>query len=162
MGDESARDPHGAARRRPRPFGFPPEKRLRKRSDFLRVQSRGIRIHGRRFIFYLAPGATATARLGITVSKKVGHAVQRNHIKRRVREAFRQHPDLFPRPVDVVVIAKRDVEDFSYRAIEAELVDVVTRHFARQSARPAEGSGPRRGRGGPPPRPGRPPRDRGV
>jgi ribonuclease P protein component len=145
------------------PFSFPRSKRLRTRGDFLRARSRGDRIHGRRFIYYIAPGATSESRLGITVSKKVGNAVRRNQIKRRVREAFRLHPHLFPRPVDVIVIAKQDGGDFGYAEVRDELIDVITRYFA---GRGRDGRGGRAGRGarrrGPRARGDRDPRREGL
>ena len=51
--------------------------------------------------------STVPTRLGVTVTRKVGNAVQRNRIKRVVREVFRRNRDLFP-PADVVFVAKRD------------------------------------------------------
>jgi ribonuclease P protein component len=47
-----------------------------------------------------------TSRLGITVSRRVGNAVVRNRIKRRVREWFRREKDQFQTGVDLVVIAR--------------------------------------------------------
>jgi RNase P protein component len=53
---------------------------------------------------------------------------------------FRHHPEVFERPVDLVLIAKRDVDDFSFAHIEEEFTYVVPRYF-RASEPPA-----RRGR----------------
>lgn len=110
-------------------FSFPSAHRLTKRVEFLRTRDHGQRVWGRRFIYYIRPGQKRRTRLGITASKKVGKAVERNRIKRWVREVFRQNPELFPRPVDLVVIAKRGVEDFSYATIRDEFIDVFTRYF---------------------------------
>ncbi len=132
---------------------FTPEQRLRKRREFLRIQDRGRRIHGRRFIFSIQPGATDKARIGITVSRKVGNAVVRNRIKRWVREAFRQHPELFRYPIDVVMTAKRGIEDFSYAAVRDELIDVITRYYESPGeGRHRGGHGPSRARRGHRPR----------
>ncbi|BDQ35134.1 ribonuclease P protein component [Pseudodesulfovibrio portus] len=49
-------------------------------------------------------------RLGLTVSKKMGHAVARNRIKRVVREYFRLHQFDFELPLDIVVVPKRNLE----------------------------------------------------
>ncbi|MCJ2165786.1 ribonuclease P protein component [Pseudodesulfovibrio sp. S3-i] len=49
-------------------------------------------------------------RLGLTVSKKVGHAVARNRIKRVVREFFRLHQSDFELPLDIVIVPKRNLE----------------------------------------------------
>lgn len=136
--------------RRPRRFGFTRESRLRKRREFLRVQQHAQRVYGRRLIFQFQDGRTPVSRLGITVSKKVGNAVVRNRIKRWVREVWRIHPELRPDrasggvPYDLVVTAKRGVDDFSFHAIEAEMVHVLSRTLENRSS----GGRSRRGRGG--------------
>jgi ribonuclease P protein component len=113
-----------------------PERRLKRRRDFLRLQGRGDRRYGRRFIYYFRASPTGVTRLGITVSRKVGGAVTRNRIKRLVREVYRRHLQTFERPVDLVMIAKRGVDDFSYVHIEEEFTHVVTRYFRSQESRP--------------------------
>jgi ribonuclease P protein component len=80
-----------------------------RRADFARITGRGRRIVTPLFlVFILARSDALGARLGITVTRKVGNAVRRNRIKRLVREWFRQRrPGLGP--CDIVVIAKRDL-----------------------------------------------------
>ena len=116
---------------------FPKEARIRKRRDFLRIQNRGHRLWGRQFIAYVRPSPNKHSRLGITVSRKVGGAVQRNRIKRWVREAFRTQPELFSRPIDIVLIAKRGIDDFSLQTIREDLARVVSRYYSQ----PNKGSG---------------------
>lgn len=109
--------------------------RILRRSEFLRIQGQGRRIHGRCLIFQFLPGRTDESRLGITVSRKVGKAVLRNRIKRWIRESFRRHPELRPRrgdpqrPYDLVITVKRDVDDFSFQAIHDEVVQTIGRHL---------------------------------
>jgi ribonuclease P protein component len=55
------------------------------------------------------------------VTKKVGTAVQRNRIKRVVREVFRRNRQLFPLSHDLVFIAKRDATDIDYGSLLSEL-----------------------------------------
>ena len=69
------------------------------------------------------PGGT-TARLGVTVSAKVGNAVVRNHVKRRVREAFRALRSRIPITTEIVVIARPGAAPLSQRAITTELAGV--------------------------------------
>jgi len=71
-------------------------------------------VHTRHFLILIEHGRDPARRLGVTVTKKVGSAVGRNHVKRRVKEVFRQHRALFPSGADVVVIAKRGAVELSY------------------------------------------------
>jgi ribonuclease P protein component len=124
---ERRRDP----KPRPRPAGsqgFPKRRRLRKRREFLAVQSVGRAIHGRYFLVVAVAASPSCARLpadaegrvGITVSKKVGSAVKRNRIKRLVREYLRRHE--FAPALDVVVIAKRSAGAVGgYREVARDL-----------------------------------------
>lgn len=101
---------------------LPREERLRKRAEFTRVQGRGKKHHTERFLVFVLPrkpgNETAPARLGVTVSKKVGGAVVRNRVKRLLREAFRRRKTLFPMGLDIVFIAKQT-------ASKSELADLL-------------------------------------
>lgn len=89
---------------------FPPSRRLRKRRDYVGVQSQGRRQQSSMFVVCArsrqGEAATGPGRLGITVTKRVGPAVRRNRIRRLVRE-FARLSCWIPDGVDVVVIAKR-------------------------------------------------------
>jgi ribonuclease P protein component len=63
--------------------------RLKRRSDF-RAASSGVRASGRAFVLQARQRAEDGAvRIGFTVSKQVGNAVERNHVRRRLREIVR-------------------------------------------------------------------------
>lgn len=57
-------------------------------------------------VLYARPNRSATNRVGITVSKKLGHAVVRNRIRRRLREVYRLNEDKFLPGYDIVVVAR--------------------------------------------------------
>jgi ribonuclease P protein component len=85
---------------------LPKAARLRRRRDFLAVQQRGTRLHaGDVIVLGLDTGGTRP-RIGITVSSKIASAVERNRVKRWVREAFRAVATDLP-PLDLVVVARR-------------------------------------------------------
>ena len=119
------------------PFAFLKDSRLRTRRQFRAALSRGVRVYTRRFILYIRRRNGSGPRLGTTVSRKVGNAVVRNRIKRCVSEVFRTHPEWFPEPVDLVVVAKIPSNrgesdfrrlrrsDFGYEDIEKELGPVI-------------------------------------
>lgn len=83
------------------------EMRLRRRADYVTVQSDGQKLHGRHVLTIARKRLMGDlpGRLGITVTKKVGNAVVRNRIKRLVREWMRLH-GWVPTGWDVVVVAK--------------------------------------------------------
>ena len=95
--------------------------RLKKRYEFKQAQLSGRRIHTPHFLIVVLPNALQNTRLGITVTKKVGNAVQRNRIKRVVREVFRRNRQLFPASHDLVFIAKRGAIDIDYSVLVNEL-----------------------------------------
>ena len=94
--------------------------RLRARKRFLEVYERGYRVHGTFFVLFGVRGDTGRSRLGITATKKFGHAVARNRIKRVVREIFRENRGIAVAPVDVVVNVKMSARRESYDRLEAD------------------------------------------
>ena len=68
--------------------------RLRSRKLFLDIYRRGLRVSGTHVVVFALPGATERSRLGITATKKLGHAVARNRVKRIIREIFRHRRPL--------------------------------------------------------------------
>lgn len=103
---------------RAKPVGrFPASARVRKRSEFREIQSKGRRITTQHCILLLRARDAATgdetitgSRLGITASRKVGNAITRNRAKRLVREAFRATRELWHSDIDLVVIVRRPME----------------------------------------------------
>lgn len=86
--------------------------RLSRSGDFDRVYREG-RSHSNRFLvlysFARASDLPGDTRLGISASRKVGGAVQRNGVKRALREAFRHHAGKLPGGHDYVLVARPDI-----------------------------------------------------
>jgi ribonuclease P protein component len=97
---------------------FRPHERIRRRAEFQDVYERGVRIHGRFATVFVLPNNRAVGRLGITATKKLGGAVERNRAKRLIREVFR-HNNIAP-GFDVVVIPKREMLDATLTVLEAD------------------------------------------
>ena len=100
---------------------FPGRQRLRRRFEFRAVQSRGRRFASGSFLGYYLLGRHGTSRLGITASRKVGNAVQRNRLKRVAREWFRKSRATMPRGADVLLIFKPGVGERKQIALGREL-----------------------------------------
>ncbi len=106
-------NPKGTAR-------FTKAERVRQRRDYLRAQAQGKRLYTRHFGVTLAPPATEGPRLGLVVTKRLGKAVQRNRVKRLLREFFRRHRTQLP-AVDLVIMAKKGAAALGYHQVEEEL-----------------------------------------
>jgi len=126
---------------------FRPQDRLKRRSEFERVQTLGRKVHTAHFVLVvLRRSEGGLNRLGITVTRKIASAVGRNRIKRTLREVFRRNRGLFPPACDIVAIAKPGAQTLSYEEVRRE-IEAVSRWMAAR----AEGSGARHcGRGGTP------------
>ncbi len=113
-------------------FAFPKSQRLRKRVEIVGVQRAGNAIHTRYFV--VVCDVQGRGRLGITVSKKVGNAVNRNRIKRLVREFVRtarpvDRPEWLASNLDVVVIAKKRASTVSAAELWRDLASAQPAMF---------------------------------
>lgn len=104
-----------------------PSERIRKRTEFAELYKKGRRIRGRYFHLVYLPNELGFSRLGVVVSKKIGKAAVRNRIKRWFREAFRRNKALLLRPVDLVLIAQKDILELDWKALVEEYQEAVKR-----------------------------------
>ena len=102
--------------------------RLRDARDFARVNRDGQRRATPHFVAVCAPArADGPPRLGLAVSRRVGNAVARNRVKRRVREWFRRNRRLLPAASDWVVIARSGAAELDAAATASELSRLAAR-----------------------------------
>src|SRR3989442_5712387 len=91
--------------------------RLRRRKEFLRVQRQGIKVSADPLLALALENPRGVTRLGITISSKVGNAVVRNRIRRRLREIFRRQRGRLPQGIDLVLIATRRANEADFSAL---------------------------------------------
>jgi ribonuclease P protein component len=110
---------------------FPKRARLLKPAEFSRVFNNAIRSSDRLLTILASSSAEPCPRLGLAISKKhVKRAVDRNRIKRIVRESFRNHQQMLP-PADFVVMAR----ETSFKAENAELFASLEHHWKKLCAK---------------------------
>lgn len=111
----------GAGQLKCRPKAKPPA-RLKKRAEFLAVR-RGEKRRGPLFLLeVLDRKDDAPPRLGITVTRKAGNAVERNRIRRRLREAARLHAACDMKPgSDYVIVGRREILAAPFDSLKQEL-----------------------------------------
>jgi ribonuclease P protein component len=107
---------------------FRPEDRIRRKADFDRAYASGRRVSSKSFTLILRDAQLDRARLGLTVPKRVGNAVVRNRVRRRLREAFRRNRDCVPAALDIVIQVRPRAARLSYAALEEELLQALRRH----------------------------------
>jgi ribonuclease P protein component len=107
------------------PLSFAAADRLHRSAEFLRLQRNGVRFQGPHFVVYAGSldNDPTRSRLGVTVSRRIGNAVARNRVKRRVRECFRKtiRAEL-PPLTSIVVIARDGAASLASPAINDELI----------------------------------------
>lgn len=89
----------------------------------MRLQSKGEKLYAKHFLISVTPGATLESRLGIAITKKVApRSVDRNRVKRRIREIFRLYRTLLIKNLDIVVVARRDAHLCSFAQTKHEFL----------------------------------------
>jgi ribonuclease P protein component len=104
---------------------------VRKRGAFLEIQQAGRKLGGGALLMFVHPQrrqeSIGPARFGVTVSRRVGNAVTRNRLKRRLREIFRRNPSWFTDGKDYVVVARPQAARLSSSVLAGELERLCTR-----------------------------------
>ncbi|HEY2216750.1 MAG TPA: ribonuclease P protein component [Solirubrobacteraceae bacterium] len=111
--------------------------RLSRSAEFERVYRQGRSTANRYLVLYTFPNpSTAQPRLGLSVSRKVGGAVERNKVKRLLREAFAQHEHGLLQGQDVVVVARPSSAELAERegleGLQGALAELIEKAGLRE------------------------------
>ena len=112
--------------------GFSKKARLRKRPEFINLSRSGKKLHTTHFVVITQETDQREARLGITVSSKVGNAVVRNQVKRFLRECFRQLRHEIVPAKDVLIIARKGAANLSLPQLASEIRECLTHSRGRK------------------------------
>lgn len=99
--------------------------RVKREKDFKAIFKDGTSFANRKFVVYQLENQKSHFRVGLSVSKKLGNAVTRNQIKRRIRHILQSVKGSLVEHVDFVVIARKGVETLEYAEMEKNLLHVL-------------------------------------
>lgn len=99
--------------------------RVKREKDFKAIFKDGTSFANRKFVVYQLENQQNHLRVGLSVSKKLGNAVTRNQIKRRIRHILQSVKGSLVEHVDFVVIARKGVETLEYAEMEKNLLHVL-------------------------------------
>jgi len=118
------------------------ELRLRRHADYQRVYAATRKQHASNLSYFVAPRVDGGhgPRVGLTVGKVLGKAVDRNRIKRRLRELVRRFAPLIQADLDIILHPRRTVLTMEFTKLSAE-VERVFQSISQGRAKPAGHSG---------------------
>lgn len=112
-----------------RDYSFQSHHRIKKRSQFQHLGRVGKKIHSKNFLIILSENDSGSARIGITITKKISKkAVVRNKLRRRIREIFRLFREDLVKHFDIVVIARQNADILGFDEIERQIRGALRYH----------------------------------
>ena len=100
---------------------------IKRNSDFHRIYARGKSAVSPCVVVYCRKNRLGTNRIGFTVSKKLGKAVLRNRIRRRLREIMRLNNGRTEQGYDLILVARGRAAEADYRRLEADVLSCLER-----------------------------------
>ena len=100
---------------------------LRRNRDFKRIYARGRSAACGLLVVYVRPRRGESNRLGLTVGVKLGGAVVRNRVRRRIKEAYRRNELKVAAGFDLVLVARTRAADASYWELERAMMRLFAR-----------------------------------
>lgn len=113
--------------------GWGKAERICKRRQFQTIQRKGRKIASESLTLLYLDNALPYARFGLTVSKRVGNAVVRNRVKRRLRESLRRNKRRV-KGCDIVIIAKAVAAHKDFAKLDNEVIALLTKLNKAKSA----------------------------
>ena len=107
---------------------------IKNNFEFHRLYSKGKSTGSSLLVIYFRRTKRKTNRLGITISKKLGKAVIRNKIRRRIREIYRTNEDKLVPGLDLVLVARKGSVEATYWDLEADFLRLTGRLGLRRDA----------------------------
>ncbi|MBG88514.1 MAG: ribonuclease P protein component [Verrucomicrobiales bacterium] len=103
------------------------DKRLLKRGEFARIKTEGRRlVRGCLVVNWMVCPDSAVSRLGAITSKAIGNAIKRSRARRLMREVFRHHQHEFTQPIELVLIARRSINEKDFQQVERTFLKLMS------------------------------------
>jgi len=100
--------------------------RLRKNIEFKRIYKYGKNYWNRNLVLYIRENGSEETRVGFTITKKIGNAVVRNKIKRRMKGIYKSNFHNIKGGYDLIFIPKRNVVELSFHELESAMVHILS------------------------------------
>ena len=104
-----------------------PDTSIKRSRDFRRIYARGKSAVSPCVVIYCRKNRLDTNRVGFTVSKKMGKAVVRNRVRRRLREIMRLNGERLEQGYDLILVARGRAVEAEYRRLEADVLSCCGR-----------------------------------
>ncbi len=98
---------------------------VKEKLEFNKIIKNGKKIQNEIFIIFCQDNKNNFSRFGIAVSKKLGNAVIRNKIKRRIRNIIDNNKFLFKKNKNYIIMIKRSVASFDYNILNEKLIELI-------------------------------------
>jgi len=99
--------------------------RLRSNMEFKKVYSGGKSYWNRNLVLYVKKNNVGDTRIGYSITKKIGNAVVRNKIRRRMKEIYRLNFNGVKNNYDLILIPKKNIVDISYKELESAMLHIL-------------------------------------
>ncbi len=99
--------------------------RLRSNVEFKKVYKYGKNYWNRNLILYVNKNDLGYTRVGYSITKKIGNSVERNRIRRQMKEIYRLKFNLIKNNYDLIFIPKKNVVDLPYDKLESAMIHIM-------------------------------------
>ncbi|MDS1029832.1 ribonuclease P protein component [Bacillota bacterium LX-D] len=101
--------------------------RLKKNKDYKITYNKGKYLTGQYVIMYYLKNGLSVNKFGFSISKKVGKAVVRNKIKRRLRECCRLNNSRLAQGYNIIFVARSKIKGIKYVLVEEEIINLLSK-----------------------------------